>query len=494
MSDFKKGALSSLILVGESILKKLIGLFSTLILARVLLPEDFGIVAIATIVIGFFQILSNTGSVQYLLKKDLVNESEINTSFTINLLIRGGLCFCMCILSFFFADWYDDQRLILLIIALSVVFIIQTFESPSLIYLKRAQDYGKIVKVSVVSKVFAVAVAVSIALVYESYWALVAGQATSACIYVIGSYLIMPLTPKLELTNARKQWTFSGWMIPQSILGYLRTQLDTILVSSTFGKSELGSYHTMKYLSFMPSAYLILPIAQTFLVELRKAKLDHKHFCKQFNASLILVLLLALPICGFLFQFHGNVVEILLGENWMKYSELLAALGFLIPASAIFHHCCRTIIVHDKPKHIFMYEIMSFTTLYGILFFIGLDNLLVFTYIRVGIENIMCLAYLLYVSIKYTYLSNSLKLIFGMLIISLCTCLSYYLIGNMPNLSTYLIIDFIAKSVCFFLIFYTSIIICHFLLLRRFSDWLYLESLIFRLTTPIFKKIFYRFK
>jgi len=481
-------------LVGESILNKLIGLISTLILARVLLPEDFGIVAIATIVIGFFQILSDTGSVQYLLKKDVINKSDINTSFTINLLIRAGVCCCMCGLSFFFADWYDDQRLILLIVIMAAVFFVKTFESPGIIYLKRAQNYSKIVKVNVVAKLLSVTVAVSVALVYESYWALVAGQATNALISTVGSYVVIPFSPKLQLTNARKQWVFSGWMIPQSILGYFRTQLDTILVSSTFGKSELGSYHTMKYLAFMPSAYLIVPIAQTFLVELRKAKINHNYFCKQYNASLILVLLLALPICSFLFRFHESAVGMLLGENWIKYSELVAALSLLIPASAIFHHCCRTIIIYDKPKHIFIYEIMSFTTLYGILFFIGLDDLLIFTYARVGIENIMCLAYLLYVSVKYTHLLNSLKLIFSLFVISASAYLTYYLAGEIPTLSSYLIVDFVAKSVCFFLMFYIVIIFLHFLFLRRFSEWKYLESLFSRIAKPIFSRTFYKLK
>jgi lipopolysaccharide exporter len=488
MSDFKRGTLASVMLVGQSILNKLIGLVSTLILARVLLPEDFGIVAIATIAIGFFQILSNTGSLLYLLRKEEVSDSEINTSFTINLLIRGSLCFCMSGVSFIFADWYDDERLILLIIALSIVFFVQTLQSPGVIYLKRAQNYGKIVKLNVISKVFAVTASVFVALIYQSYWALVAGQAISALISSLGSYFIIPYRPKLELSNAKKQWVFSGWIIPQAILGFFRTQLDTILVSSTFGKSELGSYHTMKYFAFMPSAYLIIPISETFLVELRKAKIDHRYFCNQFNASLILVLLLAIPICGFFFKFHEDIIRILLGENWLKYSELLAALSMLIPASSIFHHCCRTIIVHNKPKHILFYEIVSFTLLYGTLFFIGLDNLLFFTYARGSIENIMCLLFLVYVSFRYTSFLNSIKLFVGILAVTSCSYISYYLVDQLPYLLSPLIFDFLIKSMCFFLLFYIFIATLHILFLRKLSDWLYLESLVFRFVKPIIVK------
>lgn len=488
MSQLRKGVFSSIFLVGESILNKLIGLLSTLILARVLLPEDFGIVAIATLTIGFFSVLSNTGSVQYLLRAESINDSEVNTSWTINLIIRFLLTSIISGVSFLAAEYYGDERLPGLIVVLSIVFFFSSLNNPATIFLKRKQEYTSIIKINIFGKVLAVITAVTIALVYESYWALVLGQVVSATTTLICSYIIFPYAPKLELSNAKRQWAFSGWMIPQSIFGYLRTQLDTILVSSVFGKGELGSYHTMKYIAFIPTSHLILPITETLLVELRKSKVARSYFCDQYNASLLLTMLLAIPIAIFLLHFHEISTRVLLGNNWVRYSELLAAFGLLIPASAIHRHCCRTIIVFNKPKYILYYEIFTFTLLYSVLFFVGLDDLLMFTYLRVGMEQVICLFFLLYVSLKYTTLITTLKAFLGLTLIIVSGVITIFIQTKLPISSSILFVDFILKALFFFISFYSVFIILYLLCLRRFSEWKYIHSLFLRITEPFIVK------
>jgi lipopolysaccharide exporter len=489
MSNFKKGVFGSILLVGESFLNKAIGLVSTLILARVLLPEDFGIVAIAMLTIGFFQILANTGSVQYLLRAESIDNSEVNTAWSINILIRIVLCLAIYIASFYAADYYDDDRLKNLLLVLSLIYFCNSLQNPGIIYLKRKQEYWSIVKVGILGKTLAVGTAVFVALYFKSYWALVAGQATGALVSLIGYYLIHPFRPKFELSNARKQWAFSGWMIPQSILGYLRTQLDTILVSSVFGKAELGSYHTMKYIGFIPTSHLIIPMTEVFLVEMRKVASEAHNFYNMFNATLLLTLLIAAPSAAFLLYFHESVTLILLGENWIKYSEILGAFGLLIPASVLHRHCCRTIIIYNKPKHILFYEIGTFIFIYSILFFVGLKDLLLFTYMRVGIEQFVSLGFLLYVSLKYTDVITTLKLFFGIFLIAITSVISILFVSIIPKVSDIAILNLVVLSACFFLSFYLIFLIVFGLFLRQFSEWKYISSLILRLLSPIAKRI-----
>jgi lipopolysaccharide exporter len=489
MSNLKKGIFSSLLLVGESFLNKLIGLLSTLILARVLLPEDFGIVAIAALLVGFFEILSNTGAVQYLLRAKTISEAEVNTSWTINIMLRFSLGIIIYLFSFLAAEYYDDPRLIELMLALSLLFFIDALQNPGTIFLKRNQDYRKIVKVSIIGKILAVGTAVSVALYYQSYWALVAGQATNLIVALVGNYLIVSYSPKFELTNARKQWAFSGWMIPQSIIGFFRTQLDTLLVSSFFGKSELGSYHTMKYIAFIPTSHLIVPMTETVLVELRKASVDQNYFCKMFNASLLITMLIATPIAVFIFYFHEMITLLLLGGNWTKYSELLAIFSLLIPAAAVHRHCCRTLIVYSKPKHILIYEIFSFVFVYTILFYVGLSDLLIFTYARVGVEQVLSLFFLTYVSFKYTNIYSTVRLFVGLFFIISACAISIFLLSLLPIFSLALVVNLLMLTSMFFLLFISIFAGFYFLFLRKFEEWQYISSLLIRLSAPLMKKI-----
>jgi lipopolysaccharide exporter len=485
MSNLKKGVVGSLLLVVEAFLNKAIGLISTLILARVLLPEDFGIVAIAVLTIGFFAILSETGSAHYLLRAQSIDKSEVNTSWTINLILRLVLCVIIFGASYLAAAYFEDSRLTALIQVLALVFVFDALKNPAIIYLKRSQEYGKIVKVNIIGKFLAVCVAVSIALYFESYWALVAGQATSVFTGLIGNYLIYPFTPKFELSNAKRQWRFSGWMIPQSILGYFRTQLDTILVSSVFGKGELGSYHTMKYVAFIPTSNLIMPMTNTFLVEMRKAAFDANNFNNVFNASLLIPLLFAAPIAAFLFYFHESVVLVLLGNNWIQYSQLLGIFGLLVPASAVHRHCSRTLIIYNKPKHILIYELITFIVIYGVLFFVGLQDLFVFTYVRVGMEQILSLSFLLYISMKYTNSKTTLKLFFGVFLIATSCTIAIFLLSFVPVLSDYIVVNLAFKAVLFFVVFYIIFALFYVLVLRYFTEWQYIASLLIRVITPL---------
>lgn len=489
MSSLKKGVFSSIILVAQSILNKLVGLVSTLILARVLLPEDFGIVAIATLTIGFFEILSNTGAVQYLLKADKISDADVNTSWTINLILRFVLVGLIIAASFFAADFYDDRRIQELMLVLSVIFFTEALQNPAIIYLKRNQEYLNIVKVTLVGKLAAVMSAVSIALYFESYWALVAGQAVNKASMLIGYYVIYPYKPKLILGNAKKQWSFSGWMIPQSILGYLRTQLDTFLASAMFGKAELGSYHTMKYIAYIPTADLLTPITEPLLVELRKAKVDSSHFNTMFNASLVLSLLLAVPISVFVFFFHEITTTILLGENWVPYSELLGGFCLLITSAAFHQQCSKTLLVFDRPKHLFIYEIMTFIFIYSILFSVGFDDLVVFTYVRVGIEQFLLCGFLIYISLKYTNFVHLIKLTVLISCIFFSAVLAAIIASTLVIDTNILTLDLILMGLVYLVSFIAVFVVQFIVFLRRFAECQYIISVVARLLPSVSSKM-----
>lgn len=490
-SNLKKGVLSSVLLVGESILKKMVGLVSTLILARILLPEDFGIIAIATLVIGFIDILSNTGSQQYLLKIDHLDEDITNTSFTINLILKGAMGLTMASSATLIADFYGDPRLSPIIWALTGVFALNSLRNPGVAFLKREQNYIKLVKVSVTAKLCSVGVAVCTALILQNYWALVFGQATNAAFMLIGSYLAHPHRPKLTLTNAKEQWEFSGWMIPQSIFGYVRTQLDTFIVSSNFGQAQLGSYHTMKYISFIPSAHILLPMVQPFLVELRKTKNAPNYFAKQFNASFIAIMLLAMPMTVVTFFHHETVTAVLLGPNWIEYSYLLGIFSLLIPPFIILNQCIRVLIIFGKTKHIFLYECIAFTILYSSLFLVGFNDIALFSIVRVAIENLVCFGFLLYVVLKYTSVKNTISLFVSMLPLAMSTYLATIASQAAAGVIDQVFLKLISLSAVCFFVFYLVILVFHIIWFRKLQEWTYLEILLLRIAKPVFKRLPY---
>jgi lipopolysaccharide exporter len=477
MSTVKKGLFSSALLVAESISKKMIGVVSTLVLARVLVPEDFGLVAIATLYLGLLDVLTDTGTTQYLLRSDKLDEETVNTSWTINLILKGILSVVMVVSAPFVSQYYEDSRLTPILYVLSCLIIVRCLNNPGVAFLRREQNYKSLVKLSIIAKFFSVGVAVSIALTFESYWALILGQCANGLMMVIGSYFIHDHRPSLTLANAKEQWSFSGWMIPQSVLGYFRTQLDTIMVSSTFGKEALGSYHIMKYLAFIPSSQILLPATQPLLVELNKTKNDANAFSRQFNISFVVTMILALPITGLMVSQHELITLVFLGNKWIDYSQLLAYFSLLIPAVAMLNQGRRVLVVYGKTKQMLYYEILSFTLLYGSLFSIGMDDLLFFSLIRVGIENALCLLFLAFIALTYTGFKNTLILLFVCIPLILATILASLATSYLNVGSGIILFDLIVTGLIFVIVFFALLLVFHYSFMRRTVEWKYIESL-----------------
>jgi lipopolysaccharide exporter len=489
MGTLRKGAFASLLLVFHEAALKAVGLVSTLVLARILLPEDFGIIALAMLFLGLVQILAQTGSEQYLLRVDKLDDDIVNTAWTINFILKSIIAVPMIASGFLAAHYYDEPRLINIILTFTFLHLVSNWSNPGLAYLRRAQEYGKIVKLSIITKFMTVIVVIITALTLQNYWALVIGRVVGTFSGLIGSYFIYSYRPKFQLTNAKEQWQFSGWVIPQSMFGYVRTQLDSFLVSSSFGLAGLGSYNTIKYISYMPNAYLLLPITKTFLVELVKAKGSKSYFNKQYNASFILIMLIAAPITSIMYLHHDLVTRLILGPNWIEYSYLMSFFSLLIPATVMLRQASRVLLVYGKTKQIFFYECIAFVFVYTPLLIIGIDDLRLFSAVRVIAEIIITFIFLVIVAIKYTGIKNTFLLVFSLVPMALGIFVAVLFTNMVGELNINVFVDLSVITFVFTCVFTLVVLIFHVLVLRRFADWQYLESIILRILAPITNKL-----
>lgn len=480
MDNFRKASLSSLLLVLEQVALKAVGLISTLILARVMVPEDFGVVAIALLVVGLIEILAETGANDYLLRVDNLDDDKINTAWSINLVLKAAISFLMIIGAFAASYYYDDPRLLPVIMAFSAISFIGAFVNPGFAYLRRMQDYNKIIKLSIFTKVCSVIVTVATALILQNYWALVIGKATSTISMVIGSNFVYKYNKKFEFKNAKEQWVFSGWLIPQAIFGYIRTQLDTFLVSSAFGQSAVGSYYTIKYISYIPSDNFLTPLSKPFLVELANAKDNNESFTKQYNASFVLMLSLCLPFVGIMYEKHSLLTLVLLGEQWVDYSFLLQIFSLLLPSYVIVQHASRVLLVYGETKKIFFFQLLSFVSVYLPVLLIGFGELFEFTFVRVALELATTIIFLMYISYKYTSAMNALKLVYSCLVPVISLILSIRGTKEIVPDTGYYFLDLIVYVLffCFvYLVIYSFLVVTFG---KKNDDLQYIKNLLFR--------------
>lgn len=369
MTSLKKLFSSSILLIILSASKKLVGLVSTLILARILTPEDFGLVAIATLAYGLIEVVSVTGSEQYVITSKDVSKDTLDTAFTYNIFLKTLIAIVFFIISPFLAAFFNDERLIPVFMVLAVMLLISGATNPQVYLLKKNQNYGKLVKNVIIVKFIATAAAIITAIITRSYWALIVGQFIAYTGPVIGSYIIAPYTPRLNFKNLKKQFNFSGWLLPSSVFGYFRSQIDMIFVSKIFDATSVGAYHVMKYLTFIPSQHLVTPMTEPLLAQLSNIKDNKTYFIQMFNVSLLLTLFISVPICQLLFSNSEFVINFVLGEKWVQYANLLEIFSIATLMLAVYNQSNNCFLIYKKTKLIFIFEI-SFFIIIGTLFYL----------------------------------------------------------------------------------------------------------------------------
>ena len=476
MSNLKKVLSSSFLISGEAVLRKLVGIVSTMILARLLVPEDFGLIAIAIVVMSFIDAMKQFGGAKYLLKSETINLDMINTSWTINFSSNLCMALLLVIAAPFIADFYTDDRLIEILWAFAGIWVIRSLGNPALVMLRRDQNYLPIVKLSIITKIIAIIVVIISSVTFKSYWALVLGQLTTYSLNTIGGYFLYHHRLSFCLKNVKEQWNFSGWWMLQSFVGFLKAQLDTLLVSSMFDKSALGSYHTIKYYASMPISFLLEPASEPLLVELRKIK-DNKHyFNQQYNVSFIFSFVIAAPITLFLMQEHYLIVATLLGDNWLEYSELMAIFCLSIIAFNLQRQALDVIVILGSAKSVFYFQTFSFVMIYGILIYTGVNTVIEFAEMKVGLELAIAIVFFIFITLKYTSFSTLVKLIIGLSPIVLSLLLSYYLTPEI-NDNYPIVIQLLGKAIPFFTIYLITMVIMGYILKSYSKEWQYLWNL-----------------
>jgi len=490
LSSLNKIFTSSFLLSFEAVLRKLVGLVSTLVLARLLVPEDFGLIAIALMVMGLIDAMKQFGGGTYLLKSERIDTDMINTSWTISFLANLLMALVLILATPYIAEYYTDDRLKGVLWAFSGIWLVRSLGNPALVMLRREQNYLPIVKLSIFTKVIAVIVVIISAIIFESYWALVLGQLTTYTLMTIGSYFLYHHKLKFCLNNFKEQWQFSSWWTLQSLVGFFQTQLDTFLVSSMYDKSALGSYHTIKYFASMPITFFLQPASEPLFVELRKIKDNKEYFNQQFNVSFLVTLLVAAPLALFLMQEHYLVTATLLGDNWTEYSGLFAIFCISIITYTLQRQALDTMVILGSTKGLFYFQILSFVTVYGILLYRNATTIMEFSTIKVGLEISIAALLFIYITLKYTSLRSIIHLVIAStpIIISLLIC--HYL--NLKIDTEYpVFIQLVIAGLLFFTTYLVSLLFFCFLLRKSSPEWRYIwnlaERVVLNLTTKIRK-------
>lgn len=400
---------SALLLTADGLLQRLAGLISTLILARILMPEDFGIVTLALMVIWLSMTLGHTGIEEYLMSKKRVGKRDINSAFTLNVIMKGSLFIVLVIISPFIGDFLNKAEVTDVICVLSLINFIQLFSNPAIFLLKRKNDYYKIVVLGLVVKITRIISTVWFAFEFRNHWAIVTGFGVSTFLYVVGSYVILAYLPRFDVSRIKKQMSFSGWMLLQSVVGYLRDQIDVAYSGALLGAAALGGYNNIKFIANIPILNIFLPLTSPLINNFREIGEDYLSKKIRVNSIILILCLLIFPLVSVFSIFHQQIIFILLGDNWVEYSIVLASISYLFYTRVIFQVLSKFIYLKSENHLLFLFDLSLLVTFLSVFTIISDITFIDFLILVVVIENLLRLPFLIFLYRRY--LSKSFDIV-----------------------------------------------------------------------------------
>lgn len=317
-----RGAYFTLAAQGARILLQLL---SVIILARILSPHDYGLLATVLVVIGLGEIFRDFGLTSASIQAPELSTGQRDNLFWINAGIGVALTAIVFSLSWTVGAITQDPELVGMTQWLSLSFLLNGLATQHRANLMRDLKLRPLAVIDVASSAIALAVAVVAALAGAGFWALVIQQLVTAFVILAGVLVAGRWLPRpYSRTHPVRQLVNFGWtLVATNLIGYAARQIDTVVIRALFGNTLLGNYNRAFQLVMTPLAQARSPLQSVALPVLSRVQKDQPRFETYVTAAqLALGFLFGIPL-AIVAGLAEPAVDIMLGDQWAASAPLL---------------------------------------------------------------------------------------------------------------------------------------------------------------------------
>lgn len=318
-------------LVCTRLLTKSIDFVALLVLARLLIPADFGLVAIAMTLILIVEAVLELPINQALVRQRNITQSQLDTAFTLAVLRGSLLAALLALAAYPFSFIYGDHRLVGLVLVLGWAPMLRGLASPKLAVYARQIDFRRDFVIDLSGKLVSLAFASILAWQTHSYWALAAGTVATPLVMMVTSYVVAPYVPRLTLRDWPIFASFAGWSTVTQALFALGWQADRLILGRFTTSHELGTFSLANDLSYVPEVALIKPIMRPLMSAFVHIGDNPERLRQVYERASVALLALGSPIMLGLCLLADPIVRLTLGGKWLLAIPVLQ----LLPLSLI---------------------------------------------------------------------------------------------------------------------------------------------------------------
>ncbi len=352
------------------IITRLIGPITNMILARILAPEAFGVVATITMLVSFADIFADAGFQKYLIQHEFNNEEErlktINVAFWTNLVVAITLWVIIVVYSESLASMLGDRKMDKVIMVACMQLPITAFSSIQMSIYRRNFNFKTLFFVRVVSVFIPFIVTIPLAFAGYSYWSLIIGNLCGSISNAIILTMKSEWKPKYfySFNILRNMISFSMWTLIESISIWLTTWVDSFIIGSTLSTYYLGLYKNS--LTTVNGIFGLIISATTpiLFASLAQVQSNNQIFNKIFFNVQKMVSYIVLPMSLGMFIYSDIVVNVFLGKQWAEASEVVGIWSLISGVVIIIgHYSSEVYRAKGRPKLSFFAQILHLIVL-----------------------------------------------------------------------------------------------------------------------------------
>jgi PST family polysaccharide transporter len=312
---------------------------SLMMLARLLDPKDFGLVAMVTVVTGVFTLFKDAGLSTVTVQRASMSDEQLSTLFWINILVGSVLAALTMGAAPVLAGFYREPRLVSVTLILAVGFLFNAAGVQHSALLQRQMRFATVAAVETFALVGSTVIGVGMAIVGWGYWALVVMTVALPGLAMLGFWVTtgwIPGPPRRG-SDVGSMMRFGGTVTLNSLVVYAGYNADKILLGRLWGAEVLGIYGRAYQLISIPTDNLNAAVGTVALSALSRVQNDQDRFRSYFQKGYSLTLVLTVPLTVCCALFADDIVYVLLGAKWASAAPIFRYLAPTILAFALIN-------------------------------------------------------------------------------------------------------------------------------------------------------------
>jgi O-antigen/teichoic acid export membrane protein len=356
-----RSARGGAVTLSAQLFKFVLGTASTIVLARLLTPEDYGLIGMVAILISFLGMFQYMGLPTATIKWTELDHQLVTELFWINVALSTSITVLTIGSAPVVAWFYDEPRLFGITIGFAFTIFITGLGIQHEALLSRQMRFATLAVVDVASLIVGLVAALSSAWYGAGFWALVINQVVASLVRVSGVWIVCRWRPGLPgpRLRSREMISYGGQLTGFNLAQYFARNLDNALIGKFWGAQQLGLYAKAYQLLLLPLDQINGPLGTVAIPALSRLAESPERYRKAYLKILERLAMLTMPAVAFMIATSDWLVLLLLGPQWQQTGRIFMLLGMAAFIQPITRTCWWLFVSQGRSRDMLRAGVLS---------------------------------------------------------------------------------------------------------------------------------------